>query len=430
MKYIVGIDDCDSHFGGCTTYVAYKLAKYLIKHENSIKIIPIPNLVRLNPYIPFKTRGNAAVKLVIESDENDKDVLNTILNIVENYREKRGKASPGIALVEYDINKLKILYKLYVKAIVDVVTLDIVENICEKLNIKTVGGRGLVGAVASLGYIPDIDSTFELLIYGNPEIKKSIDIDFKIMKFLDRVYRPYTFSNIDEKREHILIFPTGPDPVIAGIRGDSPIHVISLGSIILNLLKNNLEGWMLYRTNQCTNIHLERRSLRDRSFNPCKIIQIVEEEYRTEDRHLICKTNTRISIFSYRHLGDITTSIEKSLGNIIETWGGLKLKDGEYYVYVEGFRPLSFRLVILRNPKCPHCGHTLKSKGRSRGFYCEKCGKYIKEITKGVIPCIDIKPRIYLPDKSEFRHLMKVLERFGIENFSNIFPEDIPLWII
>ena len=51
-----GIDDTDSKFGMCTTYIAAKMIRDL-----KLKLIGFPKLIRLNPNIPFKTRGNGAV---------------------------------------------------------------------------------------------------------------------------------------------------------------------------------------------------------------------------------------------------------------------------------------------------------------------------------------------------------------------------------
>jgi len=57
----IGIDDTDSKEGGCTTYICYTIVRKLI--ENGIDIIGYPRLVRLNPNIPWKTRGNGAVAI-------------------------------------------------------------------------------------------------------------------------------------------------------------------------------------------------------------------------------------------------------------------------------------------------------------------------------------------------------------------------------
>ena len=55
----IGIDDTDSVSGMCTTY----LASELILEFNECDVIGYPRLVRLNPNIPWKTRGNGAICL-------------------------------------------------------------------------------------------------------------------------------------------------------------------------------------------------------------------------------------------------------------------------------------------------------------------------------------------------------------------------------
>jgi len=429
---LLGIDDHDSHFGGCTTYVAYKLIHELLK-EN-LNIIPLPALVRLNPYIPFKTRGNAAVRIVIDvKDISEKDFIEHIREIVDKYREKRGKADPGIAVTLVDnLEKLKILYKVYKKAVTDVITSDQIDKICRKLNIYIHGGRGKIGAVACLGFIPDRDSTFELLAYGDPSIKKNIDLNIQIFSLLDNLFRLYTFANIDLENEKILIFPSGPDPVIYGVRGDSPLHVIFLSSLVQAIAKIDIEGWLLFHTNQATGIHLEYSENIMRTFNPYKTIVKIIKISRTEDRHLQCFTEKDPNVFSYRHIGDPCTFLEKSLGDIVEVWGGLRIKDGKYFIYVEGCRKLSRRLVKVLNPRCPRCGSTLKSLGKGKGFFCKRCNIEITNVHK----ILNDEPMISsglisLPYLSEFRHLMKIPDRIGIERFSNMFSElDIPMWII
>ena len=53
----IGIDDTDSIHGGCTTWVATEIIKELSEFD----LIGHPRLVRLNPNVPWKTRGNGAV---------------------------------------------------------------------------------------------------------------------------------------------------------------------------------------------------------------------------------------------------------------------------------------------------------------------------------------------------------------------------------
>ena len=55
----VGIDDTDSPKGGCTTWVLTELLA--LARDEGVDLIGEPRLVRLNPNIPWKTRGNAAL---------------------------------------------------------------------------------------------------------------------------------------------------------------------------------------------------------------------------------------------------------------------------------------------------------------------------------------------------------------------------------
>src|SRR5213593_1698496 len=61
----LGVDDTDSLRGMCTTYLATELVRALSRWD----IIGYPRLVRLNPNIPWKTRGNGAICLRIGKGE-------------------------------------------------------------------------------------------------------------------------------------------------------------------------------------------------------------------------------------------------------------------------------------------------------------------------------------------------------------------------
>src|SRR5213593_4918130 len=62
MVLWIGVDDTDSLRGMCTTFLAAELVRDLTR---DFDLVGYPRLVRLNPNIPWKTRGNAAVCLAI-----------------------------------------------------------------------------------------------------------------------------------------------------------------------------------------------------------------------------------------------------------------------------------------------------------------------------------------------------------------------------
>ena len=63
----IGFDDTDSRKGMCTTYLAYKIVNDLKKFN--VEFLDYPRLVRFNPNIPWKTRGNGAVGISIRSKD-------------------------------------------------------------------------------------------------------------------------------------------------------------------------------------------------------------------------------------------------------------------------------------------------------------------------------------------------------------------------
>ena len=81
MRIHLGIDDTDSLAGGCTTRVAVDLVRTLT--SKGATFLDYPNLIRLNPNVPWKTRGNGAVCLRIESDLDAECVLELAAEEVE-----------------------------------------------------------------------------------------------------------------------------------------------------------------------------------------------------------------------------------------------------------------------------------------------------------------------------------------------------------
>ena len=93
----IGFDDTDSPKGMCTTYLAYKMVKTLKKEK--VTFLDFPNLIRFNPNIPWKTRGNGAVGLTISTD-NPQKIKRMIKNLVEKYSDTKNGANPGLVFFE------------------------------------------------------------------------------------------------------------------------------------------------------------------------------------------------------------------------------------------------------------------------------------------------------------------------------------------
>src|SRR4030067_874733 len=92
----IGLDDTDSTRKGCTTYVAALLVEKLEKL--GVKFLDYPNLIRLNPNVPWKTRGNGALCLRIKYDEGlENRIKKATIDLVEEQEDLSFKRTdPGL----------------------------------------------------------------------------------------------------------------------------------------------------------------------------------------------------------------------------------------------------------------------------------------------------------------------------------------------
>src|SRR3989338_3028428 len=93
----IGFDDTDSPKGMCTTYLAYKIVDTLRK-EN-VEFLDYPRLIRFNPNIPWKTRGNGAVALRVKTSKPGL-VKNKVIRFVKKFSDLKNGANPAVVFFE------------------------------------------------------------------------------------------------------------------------------------------------------------------------------------------------------------------------------------------------------------------------------------------------------------------------------------------
>jgi tRNA(Ile2)-agmatinylcytidine synthase len=256
MRCLVGIDDTDSSRGYCTTYLTYRIACDL---RPDVAVLPYPRLVRLNPNIPFKTRGNAAVCLPVET--RDPDLAFELISAkVKELSDVRGGANSGVVFLE-DASMASKFEPLYLEALAGLVSPHRVRRTVRELGARSLelgNGMGIVGAASSLGFSTRFDHTFELIAYRRKEHWGTRRlIDSRSVRDMDASTFPHTFNNYDYQKRKVLISPHGPDPVFAGVRGDSPWAAISAFRMLR--YDEPLQGHMVYASNQHTDAHLQRQ---------------------------------------------------------------------------------------------------------------------------------------------------------------------------
>src|SRR3989344_7239921 len=95
----IGFDDTDSPKAMCTTYLAYKIVDYLKKEL--VEFLDYPYLIRFNPNIPWKTRGNGAVAIKIKTDRPD-TIKKKVVEFIKKYSAIKKGANPGLVFYQQE----------------------------------------------------------------------------------------------------------------------------------------------------------------------------------------------------------------------------------------------------------------------------------------------------------------------------------------
>jgi tRNA(Ile2)-agmatinylcytidine synthase len=369
----IGIDDTDSPRGMCTTYLGTVLIWRLLARGFGLEGA---RLIRLNPNVPWKTRGNAAIALEVSGD---RDVaFEMACRCVEDLADLSAPGTePGVAVSEE-----KPPASFYEKAL---------RSFCEREEAVGVleaagavyrgwkGGRGLIGAAAAMAsHLPDF--TWELLVYRRPGLwgtQRRVD---RASFFLsDAATAPATWDTVDRENDIVVCSPHTPDPVLFGIRGESPFS-IALARTFIRTEPPGLE--QVYLTNQGTDGHLGEG-----------VIGGLAEGH------------------SYRVRGTVTGKAETGRGGHVSIplgHGGHGLRCMAYEP-TKGFREVvrallpgdqveacgSFKGGSLNlekllvaglipdlariSPRCPSCGRKMTSAGHLKGFKCRRCGRRERE---------------------------------------------------
>ena len=417
----IGIDDTDSAKGMCTTFLAYKIISRL-KKEN-VDFLDFPNLVRFNPNIPWKTRGNGAVGFKI-STSHPKKIKNLVKKFVKQYSDVKNGANPGLVFCQ-DENIPDDFSKLSSDAMWKLINRNSAKKILTKHNLDFFylgNGQGLVGATSVIGYNFE-DQTYELLSYRKPSHfgkKRSLDKS-KVKQMQEKTY-PNTFNSFDSKKNKILLMPHGPDPVFYGVRGENSKTLISASKMIQP--KEKLAGHLIFKTNQGTGDHL-KNEIDVNNFLPYTsgtLQGIVDSKpIVTKGGHVffsIVSKSIKIHCAVYKPTRITDIANELIVGDIIKVGGGIRkaTKTLPRILNLEFIKILKLeKKSKLVNPFCQKCKKHMKSKGKNQGFQCVHCKNTSSHIIRQFIPR-SLKKQLYIPDVSAHRHLTKPIQRMKQKN--------------
>jgi tRNA(Ile2)-agmatinylcytidine synthase len=424
-EFHVGIDDTDSRLGGCTTYAVALLFQELV--SKGFKPLDYPWLVRLNPNIPWKTRGNGALSLHFTLEEEQlREVKKIAIAAIERTTDLNQRSTdPAVVFLKGPVPTP--LSEFSTRALHSILSVREARRIAEALDVEThllKGPRGLIGALASIGADFCQDHTFEIVAYRTREnigtTRRRVNHDS--VRLMDAMFRGLTFNNVDHETGRVLICPHGPDPVLLGIRGEDPASVAkAFNQIEIN---EPIERVMIFKTNQGTDAHLgfHRKIGTLRPYQSTIIAGIVSGAPRVlRGGHVIFRTSDEtgsVDCAAYRATGPVReTALQLVPGDSVTVSGGIRPRPlGELTLNVEKLEVTGLvDTVRVENPSCSNCGTRCESMGKGQGFRCRKCKVRLPKTSRvEKLELRKITLGTYLPPPRAHRHLTKPASRNGI----------------
>ncbi|WP_435128008.1 TiaS agmantine-binding domain-containing protein [Halobaculum sp. D14] len=258
---VIGLDDTDSRSDGmCSTYLAALLAEAIDREGGAVRDLL---LVRLNPAVEHKTRGNAA--LAVHADVDADRALELAADLVETYAvDDDPETSPGVVVADRGPADVPAAVAEFSRgAVRDFHDLDDAVALAESAGFAHrgwAGGRGRIGALAAVGADRAFDDwTVEHVSYrefdrcGTP---RDVDAD-SVFRAADEAY-PAAWDTVDRAEGEAVCVPSAPGPILYGVRGDDPEAVRRVAD---GIDSERVDRAALFRTNQGTDAHLRDASL-------------------------------------------------------------------------------------------------------------------------------------------------------------------------
>ncbi|ELY98528.1 hypothetical protein C482_11782 [Natrialba chahannaoensis JCM 10990] len=408
---IVGLDDTDSRkHGMCTTYVAARVAKRLRREGDAA--IARTLLVRLNPAVEYKTRGNAA--LAIHTDCNPAHAFEISREVLESLAETRDeRTNPGVVVADIDPDAGDALpasvAQFSTRAIRDHLSRAAAESLIDNYGYRSWyagNGRGRIGALAAIGAWRALsDWTYEQISYREPErwgTPREVDHD-SVFAAAESGY-PGVWDTVDRGENETVCVPHTPGPILHGIRGDDPEAVRCVAAQIDS---EPVYSSHLFVTNQGTDVHLRDVAVGADSDSgttgsgagTTSATTLQDGRAYRLDARVVSEPETRRGGHVFVDVApegvavgdpDSTASSPSPLscaafeptkrfrdhvralrpGDHLTVCG--ELAGGTLKLEKVAIRDLDTTELVT--PTCPDCERTMESAGRDQGYRCRDCG--------------------------------------------------------
>jgi tRNA(Ile2)-agmatinylcytidine synthase len=427
----IGVDDTDSPRGGCTTHVLTEILDEA--REHGLDLIGEPRLVRLNPNVPWKTRGNAALSARLGRGVGRRRRVGEVraravwafergrppaAEVVPPFLEaawqrvlrnaKVGETGTDPALVASDHRLPAPLYWAAVREVVPVA-----EN-RRRLDregawYRTHGSdRGLVGAAAAAAW-PGGHPTWEAIAYRDPRrVGSPRRVEARSVQAAQRRV-PSLFLCRDPRTLRLLVAPHTDCPILFGLRATDPAGAMRAVPMIRS---EPVDRWLLFRTNQGTGDHLVVRAPGEVTAYRAAILEGIVRHPPTDlpgghvRLSIADSEGTTLDCLAFEPTKTLP-AVARSLrpGDRVRVWGS-RARDPTFRL--EGIRLLALpaRTGPASSPRCPTCERRARSLGRSRGFRCPGCHRrWPPESARARTVAPTFPTGVYHPTPSARRHL-------------------------
>lgn len=353
----LGLDDTDHLGGGCTTKTLHDLLQRLPEDVHVANL----RLVRLWPFAPGRTRGNAAVAVELTCQDEVSLLDHLEREWVDHLKPLRGAitsshhsdrhqhpADPG--MVWFNKRPNPMFYRKSVRENVTLSSLPVAD--------RSWGGQGRIGATAAVAW-PGERVTYEAIAWRLDGAMGPRAVDHDALVQVDAMEG--TFLSRDPRNGSALLAPRGCSPVLFGVRAFTSVAAEFAASTLTNASATEpVCAWRCFATNQASGDHLSGSVLGE----------VTHTHVHPQRKHARLQTDAGTMV-AYSESGDVNRLARwVQPGDIIEARG---LTDASGCMHIEQLRLHRSQPRARTRPPCPNCRKTMKSMGRNQGLRCPSC---------------------------------------------------------
>ena len=398
----------------CTTYAAATLAESIRDAGGTVERLL---LVRLNPAVEHKTRGNAA--LAVHTDLDADTALGLAEDVLDMAETDDPRTNPGAIVADCgpeDVPpQVATFARETIRSIQDPMAATTLADVVGFARCQRGNGRGLVGALAAVGAWAALsDWTYEHITYREHDrwgTERAVDSES--VRAAAAEYYPDVWDTVDRASAYPVCVPRTPCPILYGIRGDDPTACRAVADAIDS---EPIARRATFVTNQGTDVHLQDASLDTVTADSAYRVTgtVVEAPETRAGGHVFftlegdSATLDCAAFEPTKGFRDRVRSLKA--GDRITACG--EVTDGT--LKLEKFAVRDLVQTEAVTPDCSDCGRSMKSAGRNQGYRCRDCGtsadgKTEQSIERG------LKPGWYEVPPVARRHIAKPLVRGGFD---------------